>query len=172
MSLGSMEHLAPARARDLLIAAARAAGVRAIIQTKALAEPAEGRDGELYFLSWAPHSRLAPRSSALVHHGGAGTTHSALRAGRPSVVVPFIVEQRLWARQLRAVGAAATPVPFWKATPEHLAERIREAVVSEALRGSASRLAAAMAREDGTGAATRLLAVEAARSADGVERSS
>ena len=91
--------------------------------------------------------------------------------GRPSVVVPFIVEQRLWARQLRAVGAAGIPISFWKATPERVAERIREAMASEALRGAASRLAASMAREDGTGAATRLLAVEAARSAEGVERS-
>ncbi len=77
---------------------------------------------------------------------------------------PFIVEQRLWARQLRAVGAAAAPVSFWNATPERLAERIRGTVASETLRGSASRLAAAMARaEDGTRTAARLIELEATR---------
>jgi sterol 3beta-glucosyltransferase len=156
MSLGSMEHMAPERARDLLVAAARVARVRTIVQTKRDGG-AEGRDGDLYFLPWAPHAPLAVRCSAVVHHGGAGTTHAALRAGRPSVVVPFIVEQRLWARQLRAVGAAAKPISFWKATPDRVAEAIHEVLASESLREAALRLAAAMAREDGTGAATRLI---------------
>jgi sterol 3beta-glucosyltransferase len=155
LSLGSMEHMAPERARDLLVASARAAKVRAIIQTKT--EAAEGHDGDLYFLAWAPHRHLAPLCSAVVHHGGAGTTHAALRAGNPSVVLPFIFEQKLWARRLQEVGAAGQPLSFWKAKPDQVASLIREAVESEPRRRRASQLASAMAHEDGTGVATRLL---------------
>jgi sterol 3beta-glucosyltransferase len=157
LSLGSMEHLDPQRARNLLIASARQAGVRAIIQTKSSERREEGQDGDLYFLPWAPHRRLLPLCSAVVHHGGAGTSHSALRAGKPSFVLPFIFEQQMWAARLQAAGTAEGFLSFWKATPEKIAPRIRQAAQSEPLRQRAAEIASAMAREDGTGTATQLL---------------
>jgi sterol 3beta-glucosyltransferase len=155
LSLGSMEHLAPARARELLVGAARAARVRAIVQTKR--EEGERRDGDVFVLPWAPHHALLPRCAAMVHHGGAGTTHAALHAGVPAVVVPFIPEQRAWAGRLRAVGAAGRDLPFWKATPEGLAGRIREALDSGALRARARECAGLLAREDGVATAVGLV---------------
>jgi sterol 3beta-glucosyltransferase len=155
LTLGSMEHMAPARARDLLVRSARHAGVRAIVQTKTSDD--EGCDGDLYFLPWAPHRALAPRCAAVVHHGGAGTTHAALRAGKASVVLPFIFEQRLWGNRLRAVGAAGAPLSFWKATPEKVAARIREVMEVEALGERAAGMGRAMAAEDGAGAAVEAL---------------
>jgi sterol 3beta-glucosyltransferase len=150
-SLGSMEHMAPVRARQLLIDAARRAKLRAVIQSKAHAD--EGRDGDMYFVPWAPHRWLAPRCSVFVHHGGAGTTHAALRAGLPSVVLPFIFEQRLWAKRLEQVGALAGVTSFWRATPERVAGAIRRALPSVALQQRAAALARAMAQEDGAATA-------------------
>jgi UDP:flavonoid glycosyltransferase YjiC (YdhE family) len=155
MSLGSMEHMAPARSRELLIASARAAGVRAIIQSKSA--HGEGQDRDLYFLRWAPHERLAPLCSAFVHHGGAGTSHAALRAGLPSLVLPFIFEQGLWAKQLRRVGAAPKARSFWSARPAQVAGLIREALTTEKLRARANQLARALDSEDGALTATRHL---------------
>ena len=43
-----------------------------------------------------PFSWLFPRVAAVVHHGGAGTTSAGLRAGVPSVVVPFFGDQPYW----------------------------------------------------------------------------
>ena len=126
LSLGSMEHLAPLRARDLLLGAARHAGVRAIGQTKRSGE--EGRDGALYFLPWAPHEALLPRCSMAVHHGGAGTTHAVLRAGIPAVIVPFIFEQQAWGDRLRAAGAAPKTAGFWKATAVSREEGVQRAM--------------------------------------------
>jgi UDP:flavonoid glycosyltransferase YjiC (YdhE family) len=155
MSLGSMEHMAPERARNLLIEAARETKLRAILQSKR--DGAEGRDGDLYFLPWAPHRHLFPLCSAIVHHGGAGTTHAALRAGRPSVVLPFIFEQRLWGARLRQVGAAPPSISFWRATAGKVARGVRSAVESPVMSAKAAELAQAMSAEDGTGRATRLL---------------
>jgi UDP:flavonoid glycosyltransferase YjiC (YdhE family) len=154
VSFGTMELLAPARAKDLVVSASRLAGVRTIMQTKS---GAEGRDGNMMFVRWAPHRALAPLCSAMVIHGGAGTTHAALRAGLPAVPVPFIMEQGIWARLLGRAGSATRPLPFWKATPEKLAARMREATGSEMLRKRAVVLAESVAREDGTGRAVELL---------------
>ena len=43
-----------------------------------------------------PHDWLFPQVSCVVHHGGAGTTAAGLRAGRPTVVVPFFGDQFFW----------------------------------------------------------------------------
>ena len=144
LSLGSMEHLAPARARDLLVASARAAKVRAIIQTKSDREE-EGRDGDLFFAPWIPHRQILPRCAAIVHHGGAGTTHAAARAGLPSVVLPFIMEQRLWGSRLAQLAAGAPPRSFWKAKPDAVAKDIHRAL---GMKDSAAKLAASMAGEE------------------------
>ncbi|MEZ4508892.1 MAG: glycosyltransferase [Eubacteriales bacterium] len=45
--------------------------------------------------------------SLIVHHGGAGTTAEALRAGKPNVIVPFIVDQQFWGRRVQALGAGS-----------------------------------------------------------------
>ncbi|MFC7471430.1 glycosyltransferase [Actinomadura keratinilytica] len=47
----------------------------------------------------------------MVHHAGAGTVASALRAGIPSVPVPVTADQPFWAGRLTALGAATAPVP-------------------------------------------------------------
>ena len=155
MSLGSMEHMAPARARTLLIESARRAGVRAIIQSKAT--PEEGREGDLYFLRWAPHELLAPRCSAFVHHGGAGTSHAALRAGLPSLVLPFIFEQGLWAKRLRQVGAAGPAISFWRARSARVAGALRTMLETPSQRLQAQRLSRAMQDEDGAATAIQRL---------------
>jgi UDP:flavonoid glycosyltransferase YjiC (YdhE family) len=153
-TLGSWEHMAPERVRALLVDSAREAKMRAIIQTKTSDD--EGRDGDLYFLPWAPHRHLAPLCSAVVHHAGAGTTHMALRSGKPALALPFIMEQRMWAKRLTQVGAGMS-LSFWKATPEKVGAMIREVVASVPLRRRASEMATAMTSEDGTGLAVHRL---------------
>jgi sterol 3beta-glucosyltransferase len=153
-TLGSWEHMAPERIQTLLVASAREAKLRAIIQTKTSHD--ERRDGDLFFLRWAPHRHLAPLCSAVVHHGGAGTTHMALRAGKPAMVLPFILEQRMWAARVKKVGAGDW-LSFWKATPAKVAALLRGVVHSAPLQQRASDMAKAMADEDGTGVATQRL---------------
>lgn len=53
-----------------------------------------------------PHDWLLPLTSAVIHHGGSGTTHSASRAGKPSVVIPFAGDQAFWADRLNRLGVA------------------------------------------------------------------
>lgn len=154
LSLGTWELMAPDRVRSLLVDSARHAKTRVIVQTKLSTD--EGRDGDLYFLPWAPHRHLISSCSAVVHHGGAGTTHMALRAGKPALALPFILEQRMWAKRLEQVGAGRW-LSFWKATPEKVGSLIRDVAASEPFARRAAEMAGAMAGEDGTGMATRRL---------------
>lgn len=110
----------------------------------------------MFVLPWAPHRKLVPLCSAVVHHGGAGTTHMALRAGKPALVLPFILEQRMWARRVERMRAGRW-LSFWRATPQRVARALDEILTSSALRDGAKRLVESMAHEDGGGLAIRRL---------------
>jgi UDP:flavonoid glycosyltransferase YjiC (YdhE family) len=56
--------------------------------------------------SWVPLTRLLPHCSALVHHGGIGTSAAALSAGVPQLVVPFSHDQPDNAARLERLGVA------------------------------------------------------------------
>jgi vancomycin aglycone glucosyltransferase len=53
------------------------------------------------------HAALFPRVCAVVHHGGAGTTHAAARAGVPQVIVPHSYDQFYWGRRVAELGIGA-----------------------------------------------------------------
>lgn len=118
----------------------------------------------VHLVSETPHGSLFPKTSLIIHHGGAGTSHAAARAGVPSVVVPFTGDQFFWADRLRQVGAAPAPVPAKVLSAERLAQAISEAGKSD-MRDSAAGLGATMAQEDGLRAA--VTEIEALTQADG-----
>lgn len=108
-----------------------------------------------------PHDWLFPRMSAVVHHGGAGTTGAALRAGVPSVVVPFFGDQRFWARRVHALGAASAPIPRPELTADRLAQAIRMAVCNPAMKQRASWLGKHLEGETGVQKAIEALGLDA-----------
>lgn len=57
------------------------------------------------FIGSVPHAWLFPRCSCVVHHGGAGTTHAALLAGKPSVITPVFFDQFDYAKRITELGA-------------------------------------------------------------------
>ncbi len=63
-------------------------------------------DANVLMIERAPHDWLFPRVALAVHHGGAGTTNAACRAGIPSVVIPVFGDQLFWASRLRKLEVA------------------------------------------------------------------
>ncbi|RJL30942.1 glycosyltransferase [Bailinhaonella thermotolerans] len=157
VGFGSMIPRDPARVEEIVRAALRRAGVRGIL----LGGSGPATD-DLLPVEDAAHSWLFPRVAAVVHHGGAGTTAAALRAGVPSVICPFFSDQPFWARRVAALGASPAPLPIERVTPESLARAIRRAVTSPAIGAAAARLAARIRAEDGVAAACDLIDTQVA----------
>ncbi|TQM57399.1 glycosyltransferase [Humibacillus xanthopallidus] len=102
------------------------------------------------------HEALFPRCAAVVHHGGAGTTAAALRAGVPQVVVPHAADQPYWGRRMADLGVAAEPIARKDLTPARL-ERALDVALSRGAREAAYRLGEQVRAEDGAGEAARLI---------------
>ncbi len=91
---------------------------------------------------------LVNSSLVIVHHGGAGTTHSAIRAGVPSVIVPHVSDQSAWGAILHQRGVASKPIGRAKLSVRTLVERVHRAMDSE-MRKRSEHLAEQMAHANG-----------------------
>ncbi|MDO8679970.1 MAG: hypothetical protein Q7R30_15720 [Acidobacteriota bacterium] len=143
----------------LLREAARLADCRAIIQADVGAPPSLGVPGDdrVMIVSRTPHAQVFPQCAAVVHHCGAGTTHTTLKAGVPSVPVPHVSDQFQWATELRRVGVAPAAIPRRQLTATRLAARIRETLQNPRMRECARQIQAEMKDDDGPRTAARLI---------------
>jgi UDP:flavonoid glycosyltransferase YjiC (YdhE family) len=145
------------KALRLLTGAARRAGCRAIIQAPSAAACGFHSDDAILYVAAAPHHAIFPHCRAVVHHGGAGTTQSVMRAGKPSIVVANISEQEHWGRELRRMGIGGVPAKRRSVTVPALARRLRHVLASPAMAARAAEVAGAMKTEDGVDAAVALV---------------
>jgi sterol 3beta-glucosyltransferase len=116
-----------------------------------------GLDGKVLVIDQAPHDWLFPRVALAVHHGGAGTTAAAVRAGIPSVVVPFFGDQPFWAWRLGQLRVAPPALPRRRLTAETLAAAIN-AASEDAMGQRAQKLGEQVRAEDGVTTAIETLA--------------
>jgi len=105
----------------------------------------------------APHDKLFPLMSAVVHHGGAGTTAASLRAGKPTFTLPQAYDQRYWGRRVRALGCGPAPVRLRNLTPEVLASALRELTTSKTFANNARTIGQVLSDEDGLGTAVNFI---------------
>lgn len=103
----------------------------------------------VYMIDSVPHSWLFPRVAAVVHHGGVGTTAAGLRAGVPSIIIPFFGDQPFWGNRIAELGVGPKPIPRKKLTPEKLAASFEMAVSDHSLRQRASNLGLKIRADDG-----------------------
>ncbi len=61
-----------------------------------------------------PFDYLFPKVGFIIHHGGSGTTHSALHCGKPQAIIPHIGDQFFWNRQIEKQGAGVAGFPIKK----------------------------------------------------------
>lgn len=109
-----------------------------------------------FVLDETPHDWLFPRTAMVIHHGGAGTSHTAARAGVPSIGVPFAGDQFFWAGRLAKAGVSPKYVTSTKINAPALSSMIEFAQKPE-VRERAAALGAAMAQEDGVAFAVNLI---------------
>jgi UDP:flavonoid glycosyltransferase YjiC (YdhE family) len=158
IGFGSMVSSNATAFTQTVLDAVKKSGRRAVLATGwgALDGDDGPQDEQIFFLRHAPHDGLFPLMSAAVHHGGAGTTAAAARAGIPSVIVPFFGDQPFWAHCLYRQGVAPPALERKSLTADALASALA-ATQQPAMMQTAAALGRAVRAENGIGEAIRWL---------------
>jgi len=113
-------------------------------------------DGQIAAFEYAPFSELFPRGAAVVHQGGAGTTGQVMRAGVPSIVMPYSHDQPDHAMRLQRLGVGRTlPRPQYNAAT--LAGELGTLLGDASFALKAREIGARMQKENGTVAAVDVI---------------
>jgi len=103
------------------------------------------------------HAAVLPRVALAVHHGGAGTTTAAARAGVPQVILPHILDQFYWAHRIERLGLGPRALPLDLITADILTDRIDAALNDARIRARAAAFGPVIAARNGVVAAAEHL---------------
>lgn len=157
VGFGSMIAESPENTTRIVMDALQQSGQRGVIASGWGGLRPADVPSSIYMLKEAPHEWLFPRMSAVVHHGGAGTTAAGLRAGKPTVICPFIADQPFWGNQIASLGAGPNPIPQKRLSVEQLAAAMRTVATDPAMRQRAEAIGRGLQAEDGAGNALKVL---------------
>lgn len=149
IGFGSMGSRNPEQTADLILEAIARTGQRAILQSGWGGLSKTDLPDSVLVVDAVPHAWLFPLVVAVVHHGGAGTTAAGLRAGVPSIVIPFFGDQPFWGRRIAELGVGPAPIPRKQLTAERLAKAIDRAVTDQSMRQLAAELGTKIRAENG-----------------------
>ncbi len=149
VSFGSMAGTDAAETTRVLAGALAQIGQRAIVQAGWAGLGETSLPDNILAIGYAPHHWLFSKASCVVHHGGAGTTAAALRAGVPSVVVWHMLDQPYWGNSLAQLGLGPKPLSRFNMTVEALAAGLRSVLGSESFTLACRAMADKIASEGG-----------------------
>ncbi|MBE0689667.1 MAG: glycosyltransferase family 1 protein [Anaerolineae bacterium] len=157
IGFGSMSDRDPAGTLRTFVEALAKAGRRGILHSGWAGLKAVDLPDSIYMLDYAPHEWLFPRMAGIVHHGGAGTTASGLRAGVPSTVIAHMGDQPFWGRRVHELGVGPRPIARHELSVDQLAFAIAQMTTDGAMQARAAALGEAIRAEDGVGNAVRVI---------------
>ncbi len=111
----------------------------------------------VFMVERAPHTELFKHVRAVVHHGGAGTTHTGLYLGLPTFIVPQFYDQPYWGKLVYELGCGPAPVRIKKLTPQILATALEDLTTTPSYARAAELIAEKMVLEDGTNRAVDVI---------------
>jgi len=157
IGFGSMAGRNPQRLADIAIEALSRSRLRGILATGWGGLEASQLPETIFKIDHAPHDWLFPQVSAIVHHGGAGTTSAALRAGKPMTICPFIADQPFWGERIHALGVGPKAIPHKKLSVDKLVSALREMSHNSVMRSHASEIGQLIQNENGIKDSVRLI---------------
>ncbi|KAH7142697.1 hypothetical protein B0J13DRAFT_636314 [Dactylonectria estremocensis] len=151
IGFGSIVAEDPNTMTRMIFKAIELSGVRALVSKGwgGLAADEIGLPDNVFMLGDVPHDWLFEHVSCVVHHGGAGTTATGIKAGKPTLVVPFFGDQQFWGSMIARAKAGPEPIRHKDLTAENLAEAIQFCLLPETLH-QATQLGEKIREEKGT----------------------
>lgn len=140
IGFGSMINNDPGRITKIILDSLEELNLRAILSVGWGGLSDIDLPGNILKVDDVSNELLFPLARGIIHHGGAGTTGSALRYGLPSVIIPFFLDQGFWSQRVSALGAGITPSFSKNLTKQGFISSVRQLISDIKLRENAIRI--------------------------------
>ena len=116
----------------------------------------ENIPGNIFLIESIPHTWLFPKMKTVIHHGGAGTTATGLRAGKPTIIIPHNADQPAWGQKVFELGVGSKPIKKTQLTADKLASAINFTQQAHII-ANANKLGQELRKENGVKNAVKII---------------
>jgi sterol 3beta-glucosyltransferase len=150
ITFGSMTNPNPVKKTKIIIEILERNKIPAIINTASggLIKPDKFDSELLHFVPQIPYDWIFPKIYGVIHHGGSGTTHLALKYGCATMIIPHIIDQFVWNKIIYDMGAGPKGIKVGKITTKNLEPKILELVNNSSYKNKAKQVASQMEKEN------------------------
>ncbi len=157
IGFGSMSSHHPEDTLHIAQEALMRTGQRGIVLMEKDYMRAQKLSEQVYITNDVPHDWLFPRMSVIIHHGGAGTTAASLMAGKPTIVIPHIVDQQFWGERVALLGAGPRPLSRRRFSVRTLERVLLSVLENEEMKNKAEEVGTYLRQENGVEQAIRAI---------------
>jgi UDP:flavonoid glycosyltransferase YjiC (YdhE family) len=150
ITFGSMTNPEPGKKTKTILDILEQYQIPTIVNTASggLIEPAKYDTNLIHFVKQIPYDWIFPKIHAVIHHGGSGTTHLALKYGCASMIIPHIIDQYVWNNLVSDLGVGPKGIAINKITRQKLESKILDLFQNQSYKAKALEVAAEMRKED------------------------
>lgn len=150
LTFGSMINPNPAQSTNRLLDTLEKLNIPTIVNVASggLIKPDKYNSNLFYFVSQIPYDWLLPKIYGVIHHGGSGTTHMALKHGCASMIIPHIFDQYIWNEFLNNLGAGPQGLAIDKLHKKSLEDKIMDLWSNKSYKENSLRISERMASEE------------------------
>ena len=150
ITFGSMTNPAPEQKTKIILEILERNKITAIINTAegGLVKPDKYNSELIYFVSQVPYHWIFPKMYAIIQHGGAGTTHLAIKYGCPTMIIPHFMDQFVWDKIVSDIGVGPKGVKISKITDKNLEPKVLELLNNKRFKEKSVEIGNQMKEED------------------------
>ncbi|MCK4357568.1 MAG: glycosyltransferase family 1 protein [Candidatus Cloacimonetes bacterium] len=150
ITFGSMINPEPKRKTKIILKILEQNKIPAIINTASggLIKPDNFNSELIYFVSQVPYDWIFPKMYAVMHHGGAGTTHLALTFGCATLIIPHFIDQFIWDKTISELGVGPRGIKISRITNKNLEPKVLELLSNKSFKERSERIGNQMGKED------------------------
>ncbi|MBT7484100.1 glycosyltransferase [Candidatus Peregrinibacteria bacterium] len=150
ITFGSMPNPEPKQKTKIILEILERNKIPAIINTASggLVKPDKFNSELIYFVSQISYYWIFPKMYAVIQHGGAGTTHLAIKYACATMIIPHFMDQFVWDRITFDLGVGPKGVKISKITNKNLEPKVLELLNNKSFKEKSAKIANQMKKED------------------------
>ena len=150
ITFGSMANPNPEKKTIAILDVLEKYEIPAIINTASggLIKPSKYNTKLFHFVKQVPYDWIFPKIYAVIHHGGSGTTHTAIKHGCATMIIPHIIDQYAWNDLVSDLGIGPVGIAISKIKSKNLEPKILDLYRNKSYKTKVSEISKKMKAED------------------------